>query len=234
LESAGTNVKVLEAMAMQRAVVSTTSGVAGLGLSHGENVWVADKPTDFAAAIEKLFDDRELRQGMAAAGRHKVEQHFDWRAIGLRQRAMLRALLGDNIEIRPASESDWGPIIEIQSASPEASQWDAASYRECDCLAAETSPTKGVVGFVASRQIAPGEWEILNVAVRPEERGRGVGRRLVEAALAHAPGTCFLEVRQSNKPAIRLYESLGFERVGVRENYYHNPAEPGIVMRVFS
>ena len=45
--SAGTNVKVLEAMAMQRAVVSTTSGCAGLGLLHGHSVWVADTPEAF-------------------------------------------------------------------------------------------------------------------------------------------------------------------------------------------
>ncbi len=55
LVSAGTNLKVLEAMAMDRAVVSTSSGCAGLGLEHGVNVWIADTPTDFAQAIETLL-----------------------------------------------------------------------------------------------------------------------------------------------------------------------------------
>ncbi len=48
LVSAGTNIKVLEAMAMERAVVSTSSGCAGLGLEHGASVWVADDPAAFA------------------------------------------------------------------------------------------------------------------------------------------------------------------------------------------
>ena len=59
--SAGTNVKVLEAMAMQRAVVSTTSGCAGLGLLHGHSVWVADTPEAFAAGIATLIADPERR-----------------------------------------------------------------------------------------------------------------------------------------------------------------------------
>jgi glycosyltransferase involved in cell wall biosynthesis len=55
LVSAGTNLKVLEAMAMERAVVSTNSGCAGLGLEQGVNVWIADKPEDFADAIRTLL-----------------------------------------------------------------------------------------------------------------------------------------------------------------------------------
>jgi ribosomal protein S18 acetylase RimI-like enzyme len=236
LESAGTNVKVLEAMAMQRAVVSTSSGCAGLGLEHGANVWVADKASDFAAAIEKLLNDGELRERIARAGRLHVERNFDWRAIGLKQRAMLRELLGDNLAIRPATQSDLERIVKIQEASPEASQWDAAGYLQYDCLVAERAspPPARVVGFLISRQTAPGEREILNVAVSPESRGLGIGRRLVEADLSRGSRTCFLEVRQSNRAALGLYESIGFERVGLRENYYHDPSEPGIVMRVFS
>jgi len=236
LESAGTNVKVLEAMAMQRAVVSTSSGCAGLGLEHGENVWVTDKASGFAVAIEKMLDDDTLRERIARAGRIHVEQHFDWRAIGRKQRAMLRELLGDDLAIRPARSGDLERIIEIQVASPEASQWDASSYLQYDCLIAErTSPASTrVVGFLASRQTAPGEREILNVAVSPESRGSGIGRRLVEADLSRGSGACFLEVRQSNSAALGLYQSMGFERTGLRENYYHDPSEPGIVMRVFS
>ena len=65
--SAGTNVKVLEAMAMQRAVVSTTSGCAGLGLLHGHSVWVADTPEAFAAGIATLIGDPERRAQIAHA-----------------------------------------------------------------------------------------------------------------------------------------------------------------------
>ena len=57
LVSAGTNIKVLEAMAMERAVVSTPSGCAGLGLIHGESVWVADGAEGFAEGIRHLIED---------------------------------------------------------------------------------------------------------------------------------------------------------------------------------
>ena len=147
---------------------------------------------------------------------------------------MLRKLLGDDVIVRPATEADIDQILEIQAASPEASQWEAADYRQYDCLVAESAPSKRLSGFLAMRETAPGEREILNVAVRPEQRGSGIGRRLVETGLARGSGTCFLEVRQSNQTALRLYESLGFLRVGIRENYYHEPVEPAIVMRVFS
>ena len=91
--SAGTNVKVLEAMAMQRAVVSTVSGCAGLGLTHGHNVWVGDTPEAFAAGIATLLADPERRAQIASAAYDHAVRNFDWRAIGDKQRALLRELL---------------------------------------------------------------------------------------------------------------------------------------------
>jgi glycosyltransferase involved in cell wall biosynthesis len=88
--SAGTNVKALEAMAMQRAVVSTTSGCAGLGLVDRESVWVADSAGDFAAAISALAGDRELRARIARAAHDHAIRNFDWSAIGEKQRAIFR------------------------------------------------------------------------------------------------------------------------------------------------
>jgi glycosyltransferase involved in cell wall biosynthesis len=90
--SAGTNVKVLEAMAMQRAVVSTPSGCAGLGLLHGHSVWQADTPEDFAAGIATLIADPNRRRQMALAAYDDAQRTFDWRSIGARQRDLLRAL----------------------------------------------------------------------------------------------------------------------------------------------
>jgi glycosyltransferase involved in cell wall biosynthesis len=91
--SAGTNVKVLEAMAMQRTVVSTTSGCAGLGLTHGHSVWVGDTPEAFAAGIATLLADPERRAQLARAAYDHAVRNFDWRAIGEKQRALLRDLL---------------------------------------------------------------------------------------------------------------------------------------------
>src|SRR5262249_16967792 len=76
--SGGTNVKVLEAMAMERAVVSTTSGSAGLGLLHGHSVWVADAPAAFAAGIATLITDPQRRQQIAAAALGHVRRSFGW------------------------------------------------------------------------------------------------------------------------------------------------------------
>ena len=87
------------------------------------------------------------------------------------------------------------------------------------------------MGFLVVRQIAPDEREILNLAVDPAERRRGVAHKLLETELRRAKTQWFLEVRASNSSAIRLYESTGFREAGRRESYYSNPAEPGIVMQ---
>jgi glycosyltransferase involved in cell wall biosynthesis len=86
--SAGTNVKVLEAMAMERAVVSTSSGCAGLGLLHGHSVWVADSAVAFAAGVATLIHDTERRGQMARAAYGVALRNFDWAAIGEKQRAL--------------------------------------------------------------------------------------------------------------------------------------------------
>jgi glycosyltransferase involved in cell wall biosynthesis len=93
--SAGTNVKVLEAMAMQRAVVSTESGSAGLRLMHGFTVWIGDTPAAFAAGVGTLIADAEKRAHMAGAAYEHALRHFDWRAIGEKQRSLLRDLLAE-------------------------------------------------------------------------------------------------------------------------------------------
>jgi ribosomal-protein-alanine acetyltransferase len=232
LESAGTNVKVLEAMAMERAVISTSSGCAGLGTEHGVNIWIADTAAEFAAGIAKLLDDDSLRARIARGGREHVEKRFDWRSIGLRQRALLRELAGNPVQIRAATRDDLAAIGAIQAASSEASQWEPESYLDHDCLVAVAGGR--VVGFLVTRATAPDEGEILNLAVEPEFRRSGIGRMLMETLLTSARKAWFLEVRESSYGAINLYKTLGFLPTGRRENYYPEPMEAAIVMRVFS
>jgi glycosyltransferase involved in cell wall biosynthesis len=90
--SAGTNLKVLEAMAMERAVVSTSCGCAGLGLEHGANIWIADDADSFAEAIAHLLANPPERARLARSAKSIVRQ-FDWKHLGRKQRALYREIL---------------------------------------------------------------------------------------------------------------------------------------------
>ena len=76
--------------------------------------------------------------------------------------------------------------------------------------------------------------DISNIAVFPEYRRQGIGRRLLEGAfeVAEKGGaeSISLEVRPSNCGAIELYRSVGFEEVGLRKNFYRNPTEDGLIL----
>ena len=88
-----------------------------------------------------------------------------------------------------------------------------------------------MIGFLVTRQTAPGEREILNLAVDPSQRRRGVARALLQAAFGREKSQWFLEVRESNQSALQLYRSAGFHVTGRRESYYNDPPESGIVMK---
>ncbi len=78
----GTRLKILEALAMGKAVVSTAVGAEGLALQDGEEIIIADEPKDFANAVTRLLTDTVLRQQIGEKGRARVEQDYDWRNIG--------------------------------------------------------------------------------------------------------------------------------------------------------
>jgi len=92
----------------------------------------------------------------------------------------------------------------------------------------------GPVGYIVGRHVLD-EGEILNLGVALPVRRRGVGRALVRHVLASfaAVGVAavFLEVRESNLPAQRLYEAIGFQEVGRRRRYYQRPVEDAVVLR---
>ena len=91
-----------------------------------------------------------------------------------------------------------------------------------------------VCGYVGSQTVL-GETDMMNVAVSPEFRRKGIAEALVNAlveALKEQGSHCLtLEVRASNHPARALYEKLGFSRIGTRKNYYRNPKEDGLILR---
>lgn len=81
---------------------------------------------------------------------------------------------------------------------------------------------------------AVGEGDITNVAVAPEYRRRGLAQKLIAEFEILLPGDSeeiFLEVRESNFPAIALYEKCGFEKISVRKNFYSSPRENAVIMK---
>jgi len=99
-------------------------------------------------------------------------------------------------------------------------------------LVAEEDDT--VVGYVGSQSVMD-EADMMNIAVHPAHRRRGIARelaqRLVAALREKGVHSLALEVRASNEPAKALYGSLGFNQVGCRPNYYRNPREDALILR---
>jgi len=131
--------------------------------------------------------------------------------------------------LRPAREDDRASIAAIQNACPEASSWDPFGY---DVTVADLDGQ--VVAFVVTRRVAPDELEVLNLAVAPSMRRKGVARALVRGVLETLEGAAFLEVRESNVAARKFYESIGFSALDRRPEYYSDPPEGAIVMKLRS
>ena len=149
LESAGTNVKVLEAMAMGRAVISTSSGCAGLGGgARGRTSGSRTRRRSLRRGSRSCWRMRRCARRSRRAGGAMSKRRFDWRAIGLRQRALIRELSGKRDgNSRGRYADDLAAIAAIQNASPEASQWQPASYLDHDCLVAVVGrPGGGISG----------------------------------------------------------------------------------------
>ena len=91
--SAGTNVKILEAMAMGKAIVSTEAGVHGLELGRGTDVVVTESAEAMAAAITRLLADPQERGKIEAHAHRTVERVYGWDAIAREQRKLYESLL---------------------------------------------------------------------------------------------------------------------------------------------
>ena len=93
---------------------------------------------------------------------------------------------------------------------------------------------ENVIGYVGSQTVM-GWTDMMNVAVHPDHRRRGVGKALIEELIrqlqAQGSENLTLEVRASNENARALYALLGFAEVGRRKNYYRNPKEDALILR---
>lgn len=138
---------------------------------------------------------------------------------------------------RAMRASDLEAISRIElSAYPH--PWAFGIFRDClsagyECWVLERSAE--LIGY-GVLSVAGGEAHVLNLCVAPAEQGRGHGRRilarLLDLARWHHAERVFLEVRPSNKAAIALYDSAGFNEIGKRPNYYpgKNAREDALVM----
>lgn len=94
----GSRLKILEALAMGRAVVSTTVGAEGLDVIHDHHVVLADNPRTFAESVLKLLDDPDRCQKLAMEGRRLVEQYYGWDALADQFCAFIRKItVGDSV-----------------------------------------------------------------------------------------------------------------------------------------
>jgi len=151
----------------------------------------------------------------------------------------LQNALSSELTIRAMSESDLDEIIAIEKKS-FADPWSQRLFRETLLFPHSVnfvleSPGGEVVGYLNLYLIAQ-EGHLLNLAIHPAWRRQG----LATAMLAHTIQylrqrqalQLFLEVREKNQSAIRLYRKLGFEVVGKRKKYYAETNEDALVMQL--
>jgi ribosomal-protein-alanine N-acetyltransferase len=142
-----------------------------------------------------------------------------------------------NVELRRLDTRDLDAVDEIERASyptPWSRSMFAAELQKPSSLALGAyGETDVLVGYaIVSRYVDA--WHLMNVAVAPAYRRRGVARalleRLFEVTAADPRRGYTLEVRVSNVDAIRLYERLGFEPRGIRRGYYTDNREDALIM----
>ena len=144
------------------------------------------------------------------------------------------------VMVRSAIPTDIERVLAIVRDSSVTAQWPRKEYQKA--FAPDTSREKLVLvitdekqvrGFIIGR-LAGDEWEIENIAVESRAQRRGLGKQLLREFLGRARqrGTAvFLEVRESNLAARKLYAAMGFVQAGRRKSYYRAPEEDAIVLK---
>ncbi|MBC7789589.1 MAG: ribosomal protein S18-alanine N-acetyltransferase [Anaerolineae bacterium] len=140
--------------------------------------------------------------------------------------------------IRPAAPGDIDQIMEIEQAS-FSDPWQRRSLvsligNSRVFFAVAEGEAARILGYVTAWFVL-NEGEIGNLAVDPQWRSLGIGSALLDEVVSHSVEhgieTLYLEVRDSNTPARRLYASRGFVEIGRRKRYYRQPVEDAIVLQ---
>ena len=163
------------------------------------------------------------------------------------------------MQIRPATIEDLPRILELERATQTAAHWTENDYRaaiagseprrrtdvlemdDTDSMLVQFAdesrfaPEPGVQGFVVAQFIGQ-EVEIENVVIAQGMRRFGLGSLVLERLLKDVQNQgirhVFLEVRESNVAAIRLYEKAGFLVTGRRKSYYRDPDEDALLLEI--
>ncbi len=138
-----------------------------------------------------------------------------------------------DVAVRLAGPADLDAIARLEEVSfqdswpPDMLAFELVHPRAL-LLVATRGGAQPPLGYAAFRH-AVGEAELLRLAVLPGERRHGIARALVAEGLERLDRegiqVCFLEVRTDNEPAVKLYEALGFARIGRRRSYYRDGAD---------
>ena len=138
------------------------------------------------------------------------------------------------VRLRRLAYSDLPAVISIERRSFP-TPWSLAMFvLELSkpagiCLAAEDDD--GLIGYLVCARYED-VWHLMNVAIHPDRRRRGIARELIERLFDETgpESRITLEVRVSNAPAIEMYERFGFRHAGRRRRYYHDNGEDALIM----
>ena len=137
------------------------------------------------------------------------------------------------LEIRQAAKADAGKIAEIERMifSDAWSKEDYEKLLEGPAMKFYIAEDAGELIGYGGYACAADEADIIDIGIRKDRQGEKIGSRLLAYMLDDLKGKrVFLEVRESNAPAIGLYKKFGFQKIGMRKNYYDHPEENAVVM----
>jgi ribosomal-protein-alanine N-acetyltransferase len=138
--------------------------------------------------------------------------------------------------VRPLRPADLPEVARIEVGAMTA-QWSEVQLRSetrvVNSMALVAVCDDGLCGYAFFRTCPP-ECELLHLVVAPDWRQQGVATHLLAQALTglttQGYTTCFLEVRESNEAARRLYARAGFFQTGIRKRYYNRPVEDALLL----